>query len=322
MRLLEKKDKNSISLKIDRWKAYLALDDKKEEEYLKFAAHLLSNDFSQAIYRLETGYLFVKRTDDKITLEPRAIDDDSEAKFEIDSFFEGRSAEVFDDSEVPEVKKGLLSDKRVVLAIVLVAIAVFFYALFKVTEPKKYSTINKNMPSAPSPLSDNEKEKLTVAGTRKVAEQIAMIISSVRLDAYARIAAMTVQKTEGPQSVSYIVVTNKEYRYPEIGSVSKDRGIWGKALTETISLERKDIIPIQSEDFDVCSLQMLNNGFYVQEREDKCVHFVYEGDAVKTVDTYNSLMRCNATLNSMSISSGKGKLDVTLCKNEAIGDRQ
>ena len=322
MRVLDKKDKNSIALKICGGKAYLVLDDKKEEEYLKFAAHLLSNDLSQAIYRLETGYLFVKRTDDKITLDPRAIADDSEAKFEIDSFFEGRSAEVFDDSEIPEVKKGLLSDKRVVLAIVFVAIAVFFYVLFRVTEPKKNSTINKNLPSAPSPLSDNEKEKLKVAGTRKVEEQISMIISSVRQDAYARIAAMTVQKTEGPQSVSYIVVTNKEYRYPEIGSVSKDRGIWGKALTETISLGRKDIIPVQSEDFDVCSLEMLNNGFYVQEREDKCVHFVSEGDAAKTVDSYNSLMHCNAALNSMSISTGKGKLDVTLCKNEAIGDRQ
>ncbi len=322
MRVLEKKDKNSIPLKIDGGKAYLALDDKKEEEYLKFTAHLLSNDFSQAIYRLEAGYLFVKRTGDVITFDARAITDDSEAKFEIDSFFEGRSAEVFDESEVPEVKKGPLSDKRVVLAIVLAAIAVFFYALFKVTEPKKYSTINKDMPSAPSPLSDNEKKKLTVAGTRKVAEQISMIVSSVRRDAYARIAAITVQKTEGPQSVSYIVVTNKEYRYPEIGSVSKERGIWGKALTETISLERKDIIPVQSEDFDVCSLQMLNDAFYVQEREDKCVHFVYEGDAAKTVDSYNSLMTCNTALNSMTISTGKGKLDVTLCRNEATGDRQ
>lgn len=321
MRVLEKKDKNSIPLKIDGGKAYLVLDNKKEEEYLKFAAHLLHNDLSQATYRLETGYLFVKRTGDVITFDVRAITDDSEAKFEIDSFFEGRSAEVFDDSEVPEVKKGLLSDKRVVLAIMLVAIAVLFYALFKVTEPKKHNTINKSMPSAPSPLSDNEKKKLTVAGTRKVAEQISMIISSVRQDAYARIAAMTIQKTESPQSVSYIVVTNKEYRYPEIGSVSKDRGIWGKALTETISFERKDLIPVQSEDFDVCALQMLNNGFYVQEREDKCVHFVYEGDAAKTVDSYNSLMRCNATLNFMGISTGKGKLDVTLCKNEAIGGR-
>jgi hypothetical protein len=314
MRVLEKKDKNSISLKIDGGKAYIVLDNKKEEEYLKFAAHLLSNDLSQAIYRLETGYLFVKRTGDVITFDARAITDDSEATFEIDSFFEGRSAEVFDDSEVPELKRGLLSDKRVVLAIVLVAIATFFYALFKVTEPKKYSTVNKNVPSAPSPLSDTEKEKLTVAGTRKVAGQISMIISSVRQDAYARIAAMTVQKTEGPQSVSYIVVTNKEYRYPEIGSVSKDREIWGKALTETISLERKNIVPVQSEDFDVCSLQMLNNGFYVQERGDKCVHFVYEGDAAKTVGAYNSLMCCNTTLNSMSILTGKGKLDVTLCK--------
>src|SRR5208337_939083 len=264
MRVLEKKDKNSRSIKIYGGRAYLAFDNKKEEEYLKFAAYLLSNDFSQAIFRLETGYLFVKRTGDVITFDARAITDDSEAKFEIDSFFEGRSAEVFDDSEVPEVKKGLLSDKRVVLAIVLVAIAVFFYALFKVTEPKKYSTINKNMPSAPSPLSDNEKEKLTVAGTRKVAEQISMIISSVRQDSYARIASMTVQKTEGPQSVSYIVVTNREYRYPEIGSTSKERGVWGKALTKTISLERKDISTIQSKDFDVCSLLMLNNGFYVQ----------------------------------------------------------
>ena len=314
MTVQEKKDKNSISLKIDGGKAYLALDNINEEEYLKFAVHLLSNDLSQAIYRLETVYLFVKRTGDVITFDARAITDDSEAKFEIDSFFEGRSAEVFDDSEVPEVKKGLFSDKRVVLAIALIAIAIFSYALFKVTEPKKYSTINKNMPSAPSPLSDNDKEKLTVAGTRKIAEQISMIISSVRQDVYARIAAMTVQKTAGPLSVSYIVVTNKEYRYPEIGSVSKDSNIWGKALTETISLERKDIVPVQSEDFDVCSLQMLNNGFYVQERGDKCVHFVYEGEAAKTVDSYNSLMRCNATLNSMSISTGKGKLDVTLCK--------
>jgi len=314
MRVLERKDKNSISLKIDGGKAYLALDNSKEREYLKFAAHLLSNDLSQAIYRLETEYLFVKRTGDVITYEARAITDDSEAKFEIDSFFEGRSAEVFDDSEVSEFKRGLLSDKRIVLAIVLVAIAIFFYALLKVTEPKKDSTRNKNMSSAPSLLSDNEKEKLTVVGTRKVAEQISMIISSVRRDAYARIAAMTVQKTGGPQSVSYIVVTNKEYLYPEIRSVSKERGIWGKALTETISLERKDIVPVQSEDFDVCSLQMLNNGFYVQEREDKCVHLVYEGEAAKTVDSYNSLMRCNATLNSMSISTGKGKLDITLCK--------
>ncbi|MGD0282550.1 MAG: hypothetical protein ABSB95_09330 [Dissulfurispiraceae bacterium] len=322
MRVLEKKDKDSMPLKIDGGKEYVAFDNKKEEEYLKFAAHLLSNDLSQAIYRLETRYLFVKRTGEVITFDARAINDDSEAKFEIDSFFEGRSAEVFDDSEVPEVKKGLFSDKRVALAIILVAIAVFFYTLFKVTEPKKNSTINNNIPSTPSPLSDNEKEKLTVAGTRKVAEQISMIISSVRQNAYARIASMTVQKTENPQSVSYIVVTNQEYRYPEIGSVSKDRGIWGKGLTDTVSLERKDISPVQSEDFDVCSLQMLNNGFYVQEREDKCVHFVYEGDAAKTVDSYNSLMRCNATLNSMTISTGKGKLDVSLCQNEAIGNRQ
>ncbi len=322
MRVLEKKDKNSMPLRIDGGKEYLALDNKKEEEYLKFAAHLLSNDLSQAIYRLETGYLFVKRTGDVITFDARAINDDSEAKFEIDSFFEGRSAEVFDDSEVPEVKKGLFSDRRIVLAIVLVAIALLFYALFTVTEPKKNSTINNNAPSAPSPLSENEKEKLTVAGTRKVAEQISMIISSVRQNAYARIASMTVQKTENPQYVSYIVVTNQEYRYPEIGSASKDRGIWGKALTETVSLERKDIGPVHSEDFVVCSLQMLNNGFYVQEREDKCVHFVYEGEAAKTVDSYNYFIRCNATLNSMSISTGKGRLDVSLCQNETTGIRQ
>src|SRR5208283_1452830 len=308
MRVLEKKDKNSRSIKIYGGRAYLAFDNKKEEEYLKFAAYLLSNDFSQAIFRLETGYLFVKRTGDVITLDARAITDDSEAKFEIDSFFEGRAAEVFDESEVPEVRKGLLSDKRVVLAIVLVAIAVSFYTFFKITEPKKYSTINKNMRSAPSPLSDKEKEKLTVADTRKVAEQISIIISSVRQDAYARIASMTVHKTESPQFVSYIVVTNIEYCYPEVGSVSKDRGIWGKSLTKTISLERKDIIPVKSEDFDVCSLQMLNNGFYVQERKDKCAHFVYEGDASKTVNTYNYLTRCDAALNSMSISTGKGKL--------------
>jgi len=317
MRLQEKKDKNSISLKINGGKVYIALDDKKEEEYLKFAAYMLSNEFSQAVYRLEPGYLFVKRTGDAITFDVRAITDDGEAKFEIDSFFEGRSAEVFDESEVPEVRKGLLSDKRVVLALVLAVIMVFFYTIFNAPEPKKYSAINKNIRSAPapSPLSDDEKEKLTVSGTRKLAEQISTIISSVRRDPYARIASMTVQKTEGPQSVSYIVVMNKEYRYPEIGSVSRDRGIWGKAFTETISLERKDIVPMQSEDFDVCSLQMLNNGFYVQEREDKRVHFVYEGDAAKTVDAYNSLMSCNTTVNSMSISTGKGKLDVTLSKN-------
>ncbi len=322
MKVLEKKDKDSLPLKIYGGKAYLALDIKKEEEYLKFAAHLLSNGLSQAIYRLETGYLFVKRIGDVITFDARDITDDSEAKFEIDSFFEGRSAEVFDESEVPEVKKGLFQDKRVVLALMLVAIAVFFYALLKVTEPKKYSTINKNMTSAPSSLSDNEKNELMLAGTRRVAEQISMIISSVRHDSYARIASMTVQKTEGSQYISYIVVANKEYRYPEIGSASKERGIWGKTLAKTVSLERKDIVPVQSEDFDVCSMQMLNNGFYVQAREDKCVHFVYEGDAAKTVDSYKSLMHCNAMLNSMSISTGKGKLDVTLCKKAAIGYRQ
>ncbi len=322
MRVLDKKDKNSITLKIDGGRTYLTLDNKKEEAYLKFAAHLLSNDLLQAIYRIDTGYLFVKLTGNLITFDARAITDDSEAKFEIDSFFEGRSAEVFDDSEVPEIKKGLLSDKRIILAMVLVAIAFALYALLKVTEPQKYGAINKNMPSAPSPLSDEEKEKLTVKGTRKVAEQIAIIISSVRRDAYARIASMSVQKSASPLSVSYIVVANKEYRYPEIGSSSKDRGIWGKALTETISLERRDLSLLQSEDFDVCSLQMLNDGFYVQAREDKCVHFVYEGDAAKTVDSYNSLMNCSATLNAMSISTGKGKLDVTLCKKEEMGDRQ
>ena len=314
MKILDKKDKRSIPLKIDGGRAYIALDNKREEDYLKYAAHLLSNDLSSAVYKLETGYLFIKKAGDEITVDAKTFVDDSEGKFEIDSFFEGRAAEVFDEAEVPEVKKGLLSDRRVVLVIVLVAIAVLFYAIFQVTEPEKDSTIKKKMTSTPSPLSDEEKEKLTVAGTRKVAEQISTIISSMSLDPYARIASITVQSTQGPQSVSYTVVANKEYRYPEIGSVSRERGIWGKALTKTVLLERKDSIPVPSENFDVCSLQMLNDGFYVQEREDKCVHFVYEGKAAKTVDSYNSLMRCNAALNFMSILAGKGKLDVTLCK--------
>ncbi|MBF0559007.1 MAG: hypothetical protein HQL08_09525 [Nitrospirae bacterium] len=316
MRLLDRKDKNSIPLKIDSGKSYVVLDDIKEEEYLKYAAHLLSNDLSKAVYRLETGYLFIKKGGDEIIVDARAIADDSEAKFEIDSFFEGRSAEVFDESEIPEIKRGLLSDKRVVLAIVLAMIVVFFYALFKITEPKKnIGIVRRDMASAPAPLNDGEKEKLRVIGSRRVAEEIAGIISAVRPDVHTRIAALTAQKTEVPLSVSYIVTTSKEYVYPEVGSATgKERGIWGKTETTTVALERKDIKPLENSDFDTCSMRMLGSSFYVRERRERCVDFTYEGDASKTVEAYNSIMGCCVSLNALSIANEKGKLDVTLCR--------
>ncbi|MBF0560276.1 MAG: hypothetical protein HQL08_16020 [Nitrospirae bacterium] len=316
MRLLDRKDKNSIPLKIDSGKTYVILDNIVEEEYLKYVAHLLSNDLSKAVYKLETGYLFIKKAGDEIIVDARAIADDSEAKFEIDSFFEGRSAEVFDESEIPALKKSLLADKRVVLAIVLVAIAVFFYALLMITEPKKYTgVVRRDMVSAPAPLSDSEKERLRVIGSRLSAEKIAGIISSVRPDTYTRIAVLAAQRTEVPLSVSYIVTAGTEYMYPVVGSATgKEKGIWAKTETATVALERKDIKLLETSDFDTCSMNMLGSSFYVRERRERCVDFIYEGDASKTVAAYNSIIGCYVSLNSLSIANEKGKMDVTLCR--------
>lgn len=321
MRISEKKDKNSIQVKTDSGRVYVAFDNKREEECLKYAVHLLSNDLSKAVYKLEAGYLFIKKAGDEITLDARVVADDSEAKFEIDSFFEGRSAEVFDESEVPVVKKGLFSGKKFVFSIILAVIAASFCTVFYITEPGKYSGIVKrNVSSAPAPLMADEKEKLRVIGSRLVADKIGKLIYSVRPDIYTRISVLTAQTTEVPLSVSFIVTAGREYMYPESGSVSgRERGIWSRTETAVISLERRDIRPVASASFDACSIQMLGRGFYVRGRGQRCVDFVYDGDASKTVAAYNSIMGCYVSLNTLNIAGEKSALDVTLCRNGAMG---
>lgn len=313
MRILDRKGKNSISLNTDGGREYIALDNKQEREYLKYAAHLLSLDAQlKAAYKLESGaYLFVERIDDQITFNSRDIPD-NETRVEIGAFFGGRAAKVFDASQIPKVKQNLFSDKRVAL-IIIIAVALIGYMVFKNVVTKK---VIGHAPETPTPalLSDSEKGKLKIVGSRLAVRKIVEIISSVQPDQYQRIASLSAQIADGPQAVSYTINTTREYLYPEADARSREKGVWAKTTADSGSLERKDIKPVPSEDYGACSLQMLNRGFYVLEIKGGtgCVDLTYEDDAMKVIRALDLIANCNVSLNSMSISTGKGKLDVTL----------
>jgi len=311
VRILDRKGKGSVCVQTDAGKEYLALDNAEEAEYLKYAVHLMSNDLSKAIYTREAFYLFVEKTGDKITFEGKNIPDDGEAKVEINDFFESRATVVFEDTDVPAIRKSLLSDKRFLLVMAVMAVVVCYYGTLKCTAPEIRHT-GSATPSAPVSLSDSDKKTLKVIASKLVASKIAEIISSVRPDSYQRIASLTAQIEDTPLSVLYTVNISKEYLYPEVGSVSKEKGTWGKPETVTKEMRRNDIKPLRPEDFEACSLQMLNSGYYVDARKEDSVDFTYEDDAMKTIANYESVMNCNVSLKSLSVNSGKGKVDVTL----------
>ncbi len=313
MKILDRKEKGTICVQTDTGKEYVALDNAKEAEYLKYAVHLLSNDLLKAIYTRETFFVFAEKTGDRITFDGKDIPDDGEAKVEITNFFEGRTSVVFEDADVPAIRKGLLSDKRVLLVISLISVVVCYYGMLKFTAPKMRLTSSEG-PSAPVPLNNNEKKTLKIIGSKLVASKIAEIISAVRPDARQRIASMTAQVGDAPMAIVYTLNSNREYLYPEVGSVSKEKGLWGKPETVSIEMHRDDIKPVPPDNFNECSLQMLNSGYYVDARREDCVDFTYEDEAMKTISTYESVMNCNVSLRSVSINSGRGKIDVTLCK--------
>lgn len=316
MKILDKKEKNAIAVRVADSKVYISVDKKEEAPYLKYAAHLLNNELGKAVYRLEGSYLFVKLKDDELTFEPRVLADDSEAKFEMDAFFEGRSAEVFDDSDVVTIK---LTDKRIFLYAggVVLAAAIIIYAVLVFTAPKKSNTAKIIMPAAPAVLTEAEKLRLKVMGSRAVAAKLSTIISSIRSDDYARIASLKVQKKEGPNDISYSISTGKEWLYPQVGAVSSKPDVWQKTDSETLSFGRADLKPVNASDFDECALKMLNSGFYTRLRDRKCADFSYEDDAMKIIGAYDSITAgCYVFLNSFEIISDKGKLDVSLCKAE------
>lgn len=315
MKLLERKEKNTIAVQTEEGKVYLGYDKDSEAEYLKYAVHMVSNNLFKAVYKLEPYYFFLTRADDEITVQHREIADTSAATYEINDFFESRATETFEDSDIPKIRQNPLSDRRFVLIIALIATVIMAYSAFKITEPKTFSGILKRNPApTPIPLSDNEKKSLKLIGSRLLVGKISEIISSVRSDPYQRIDAMSVQENESPQNIEFIITAGKEYLYPEIDTVRKSHGLYGKTITETVRVERKDIRHEETADFNVCAAQMLERGFNVTKRDSTCVNLSYEGDATKVIGAYGAFIGCNLFLNSLNVNSGGGKLDVSFCR--------
>lgn len=314
MKILHNKINGTVSVKVNGGRVYLAPADEHEQAFLKYAAHMLVQEDSllKAVYRNDSKYIFATRDNDTILFDAKNIEDEGDARYETDAFFEGQTAELFDETEVPNVRANPLEDNRVRLAIALVLALMALYGIFTITAPKKQVTVNSG-PEVKKPLTETEKYSLKVQGTRRVATEINNIIATARKDPYARIANLTVQKSESPYNVSYVISTGTEYRYPVKGSQLRAPGIWGKSDAQTISLERSDEQQPTSEDFIMCSLKMLNNGYNVRQRDEQTATFDYEDDAMKTLDSYNAILtHCNATLNSLTIAADRGKTDVTL----------
>ncbi len=323
MRILENKEKKSILLKIKKVneetgeqtyeKVYVALGNKEEEVYLKNVRDLLSRDLDKASYSMSvTEYLFIEKNGDEIVINRKTFEDEREARFGLEEFFEGYDLEIFEDSKVHAIKS---IDKRIVVVVVIVFVVIFSYSLFNLVWPKKQPVrIMNAVPSVPANLDDKEKEKLKVIGSRLVVAKLDRVISSVRADNYARISGLTIQKSETPKAVSYILTAGKEYLYPQMGAASTNICVWRKTEIETLALGRSDIKAVESRNFDKCSLEMLDSGFYVKTRNERCVELTYEGEAARTVDLYNSIKDCYVSLNTLDINLGKGKIDVSFCK--------
>ncbi len=331
MTITDKKDKGSILLRINGESMYLALGNKEEAGYLKFVRHLLVKldgidddvpDFSSGetvriVYKLSAGqwqYVFISKRGDDITVTPMSFESERDAARYKNDFFEAGASWGYEEDDVPEIKSDLFRDRRVILALVLVFVMIFGYVIVQITKPRHIAVTSVQTIEPPAALSDIEKNRLKVIGSRMLAKRASAIISGICVRKDIGIPSISAQKSEAPRVVSYSVNIREDYPYPEVGTTATAEGIWGKGLSDGISVERKDIRPISSDAYEMCAARMMNGGFFVKARRESCADFTYEGSGVKTIDAFNSIMGCYVWLNSLNIAEGRGKLDVTLCR--------
>ncbi len=296
---------------------YVAFDPDEDQGSLKFIRHMLSLDPvpDKVVYKLDDApwkYLFVLKNHDGVSINHETFKNEREAVVEKDAFFESGYIREHKESEVPKIKVPLFSNRKVVLAAGMAVIIVLFLAL-KPSSHKELPSVSVVVQRVQPDLSDAEKAKLKMVGSREVSGKIAAVISIVRKNEYARISGMSVQKAESPKAVTYILTTQKEYLYPDEGTVTKAKGIWWKTDTDTVSVGRTNIKKIDTGDFNECLTRMLESGFYVAGRKGACASVTYEGEAARVVSVLTSVSGCSVWLDALTIANGNGRLEATIC---------
>jgi hypothetical protein len=319
LRILESRERNSVALKVGAETVHLAIDSDENQGWLKFIRHMLSLETvpSRLVYKLEDApwsYLFIRKINDEIAIKHMVFDSETKAVLEWDDFFEMGKVTEYKEAEVPKLTPPLFSDKRVQLAAVCVVAVIALVSVYKFILHRPHPPAEAVVQHVEPDLSNVEKSRLRAVGSRRLLERITGVISDVRKNEYMRISAMSTQKSEAPNMVTYILTVQKEYQYPDDGTKAKSKGVWDKTDTETVSVGREDIRNNSgSGDFSDCLERMLVAGFNVAGRKSPCASVTYEGEAAKVIAIYGSVTGCPVSVDALTIADGKGKLDATIC---------